>query len=70
MVSVVKARYIYEFDLENFFGSVDVARTLERLRNWGVDGAVVSQLGAMATMQPTLPDEQRLDETAEKAKNF
>ena len=70
MTKVVRARYIYEFDLKNFFGSVDVNRTLERLRAWGVDPAVVDQLGGMASMQPALPDEQKLDETNEKAKNF
>ena len=67
---VIKARYIYEFDLKGFFDSVPVARVIKFLVDKGLDPVIAHMIVSMSKRAPKLPDDQKLDETHEKAKTF
>lgn len=60
--TVIKRRFIYEFDLKGFFGSVDVARVLEYLKSKGLDPALsesirlMSLVPDMSVEPPSPPD--------------
>ena len=67
---VVKARYIYEFDLKGFFDSVPVAGVIKFLVERGLDPTIAHMIVSMSKLAPKLPKDLKLDETHEKAKTF
>lgn len=70
MTSVLGARYIYEFDLKNFFGEIRVAQVLTYLEGLGLGKEFSRQIAGMATMQAKIPEAPMMDETNEYKKNF
>ena len=67
---VIKARYIYEFDLKGFFDSVPVNRVIDYLTARGLDPTIAHMLREMAKLSPNMPKDMKLDETPAKAKTF
>jgi len=59
---VFSYKYIYEFDLKNFFGNVLVNKISERLRKLRVPKLVVQHLEDVNLSIPRLPPEELLDE--------
>lgn len=70
LTKVIKARYIYEFDLKGFFDSVPVQKVVDYLSARGLDPQIARMLVEMAKLSPTMPADMKLDETASKAKDF
>lgn len=59
---VVKARYIYEFDLKGFFDSVDTRRVLNLLGRLGLAPEMVQHLKGIVEKPAQLPPEPKLPE--------
>lgn len=67
---VIKAGYIYEFDLKGFFDSVPVNRVVDYLKERGLPSDIAHMIVEMAKLSPAMPADMKLDETPSKAKDF
>lgn len=67
---IIKAKYIYECDLEQFFPSVDLKRISEVLTEYKVPPPIVEYLELINLNAPKLPAEELLDERVYKAKQI
>lgn len=63
---VLDSKFIYEFDLKQFFPSTSHAYVLEMLERFKVPPRVIAWLGAINETMPTFPKEEKLDESLVK----
>jgi hypothetical protein len=61
---IYEKKYIYEFDLKNFFGSVNVNKITEILINMGIPKKTCYDIENLNRCLPKLPKELLLDESA------
>lgn len=70
LTKVIKAKYVYEFDLEKFFDTVPAQRVLDLLQEKGLPTDFYEELKKMCQRHPKLPPVLRMDETNEIRKSF
>lgn len=63
-----RMKYIYEYDLKNFFGDVNVHSISEQLTKWQIPAEIVNFLESINLSNVKLPKEQKLDEERVKAR--
>lgn len=62
----MKAKNIYEFDIEGFFPNVDISEVTDILEKSGIPKRIVYHIENINRMEPILPQEEKLDETETK----
>lgn len=61
-MTVLKSRYVYEFDLKQFFPSVDIDEVTNILQEKGIPKGITYYLENINRNVPELPKDEKLDE--------
>lgn len=62
ILQVIKHKYIYEFDIKQFFPNVDIDEVTNLLQQRGVPKGITYYLENINRQAPILPEEEKLDE--------
>jgi hypothetical protein len=62
ILRVIKHKYIYEFDIKQFFPNVDIDEVTNLLQQRGVPKGITYYLENINRQAPILPEEEKLNE--------
>jgi len=66
----MKARYVYEYDFVSYFDTIDLAYLVGCMENLKIPPIIHQALLRMNREAPKLPEEELLDESGNKLKEF